>query len=65
MSINIGNKNYTDSLYLHQIAKTDIAIMGFYNGWRKDNISIRDVLLTLKQKNPPPRIYLSHSFPDR
>jgi len=48
----IGDKHYDDPAYQRQLARLDIAILGFYRGWGEDGGAMRAVVRRLKQLNP-------------
>jgi hypothetical protein len=52
LGMQIGRKHYQDSLYIDQISRLDIAIMGFYRNWSQEGYTIPDVLRQLKKLNP-------------
>ncbi len=53
LSMMIGNKNYYDQTYQKEIARSDVAILGFYQGQTgKDGESINTILEQIKQYNP-------------
>ncbi len=53
MSMLIGYKNYSDPAYQQDIARSDVAILGFYQGQKgKNGESINTVLSQIKQYNP-------------
>ena len=54
LGMNIGRKHYDDPQYQAQLARLDIAILGFYPGWNPRNEAdpIGSVLRNLKRLNP-------------
>lgn len=48
----IGDKHYDDPVYQRQLARLDIAILGFYRGWGENSASMRTVVRRLKHLNP-------------
>ena len=53
LGMNIGEKNYHESGYQRQLARLDIAILGFYRGWSDaETGTMRDVVRNLKLLHP-------------
>jgi hypothetical protein len=58
MGMNIGAKHYDDPLYQEQLARLDVAILGFYRGWNPHGYAatpaaaMRKALQALKARNP-------------
>jgi hypothetical protein len=58
MGMNIGAKHYDDARYQAQLARLDVAILGFYRGWNphgyaeSSTAAMRRVARALKAKNP-------------
>jgi hypothetical protein len=57
MGVNIGAKNYESAAYQAAMAQLDVAILGFYRGWRNgyavtSTLAIRKVVQALKRINP-------------
>lgn len=50
--VQIAKKDYDDPGRQSDMAKMDLLIMGFYEGWSANGQSTRDVILALKNKNP-------------
>ena len=58
LGMNIGAKNYDDPVYQERLSRLDIAILGFYPGWRgdKDGSLIRRAVQQIKAFRPAVRI---------
>jgi Hypothetical glycosyl hydrolase family 15 len=58
LGMNIGRKHYDDPQYQAQLARLDIAILGFYPGWNPRNEAdpIGTVLKNLRRLNPALKI---------
>jgi hypothetical protein len=58
MGMNIGAKHYDDALYQEQLARLDVAILGFYRGWNPQRYAagpaaaMRKVAQAIEAKNP-------------
>jgi hypothetical protein len=54
LGMNIGAKHYDDPQYQSALARLDVAILGFYPGWRGDTDGsiIRKAVLAMKAINP-------------
>jgi len=48
LGMNIGAKNYDDPEYQRQLARLDVVVLGFYNGW-KPGYGMERVVRNLKQ----------------
>ena len=48
MGMNIGAKNYDDPAYQSQLARLDVVILGFYQGW-KPGYGMAQVVRNLKE----------------
>ena len=48
MGMNIGAKNYDDPAYQRQLARLDVVILGFYQGW-KPGYGMAQVVRNLKE----------------
>src|SRR5690348_15483209 len=48
MGMNIGAKNYDDPQYQRQLARLDVVILGFYQGW-KPKYGMAKVVANLKE----------------
>ena len=55
LGMNIGsNKNYDDPAYQTALARLDIVVLGFHQGWRSDpgTTKMRQAVMSLKARNP-------------
>lgn len=58
LGLNIGAKHYDDARYQEQLARLDVAILGFYRGWNPHGYAatpaaaMRKVVQALKARNP-------------
>lgn len=58
MGMNIGAKNYDDPGYQRELARLDVAILGFYRGWNPQGLragssaAMRAALQAIKARNP-------------
>lgn len=50
--MNIGAKNYNDSIYRHALSRYDLVVLGFYRGWKQGGQTPKSVVLDLKVRNP-------------
>jgi hypothetical protein len=44
--------NYDERAYQAQIARLDLAILGFYNGWRGSSVAVARAVNAIKSRNP-------------
>jgi hypothetical protein len=58
LGMNIGAKNYDDPVYQEALSRLDVAILGFYPGWRgdSDGSAIRAAVRAIKARNPAVKV---------
>ena len=57
--VNIGGPhNYADPAYYTKLAKLDMAVLGYWPGWRDDGVTMEQVVRKIKAINPDTKIFL-------
>lgn len=56
LGMNIGAKHYQAPEYQRSLAKLDIVVLGFYQGWGEEPEAMRAVVRLLKRMNPRLRV---------